>query len=387
MSLTYTYPTVFASGPPQVINFGDMFAAIVDVTFDSAYPSGGYSITPGKFKFPSRIFGAQQLGWGASSPLSGVGRIGWDSVNNKLQVFASGADEFMKIETVTITSNAGRLSRVPGYIVAARAIGTTSGSLRIIPVGETPATKQVAVNLATGAVATFATDAVTSIVFVYIPLGVGPFIEANRVVDESNTGTNDTTRDLANRAALIQYVWNDTAGTLPTLIPVGESPGSGEAAIDINNSAVTTITVNAAQDDATYKITYWKFSALGLDKFGWTDQADITITSTSLFAFADDLAVPPNGIWVPGFGNVMVGEATATNHQAILVDPSGTPATDVATYHPFTGKIVPTSGDGYTTFEMPYVLLNAANCPPLGGEIPAGFNLTSMVARMLFFGR
>jgi hypothetical protein len=361
----------------------------VDVTFDSAMVAGGYLVTPtalgGGF---NEILEARFIGW-KGGPISGVGRAEWDATNKKLIPVADGSEEFIKIETVTMTSNAGRMSRPPGYIIAARAIGTTSGSLRIIPSGKTPATKQVAVNLVTGAVSTFATDAVTSIVFIYIPLGVGPFIEANRVVDEAHTFTTGGA-NLANRAALIQYVWNDTDTThLPAIQPVGEAPATHQIAIDINNSGATTITPNSAQNTNTGLVTYWKFSALGLDKFAWTDQADITITSTTLFAFADDLAVPPNGIWVPGFGNVIVGETASgtTNLQGILVDPSGTPATNVLTYYPFRGQIVPVVGDAYVTIEMPYVLLNEANCPALGGQLPAGFNLTGLVGRFEFIGR
>lgn len=358
----------------------------VDVTFDSSYP--GYTVTPGSLGFGQEIVGARHLGWKGGPP-AGVGRTEWDGTNGKLLVMSDTSRQIMRIETVTMTSNAGRMARPPAYIVAARAIGTTSGSLRIIPNGKTPATKQVTVNFVTGAVTTFATDAVTSIIFVYIPLGVGPFIEANRVVDEAHTFTTGGA-NLANQAALIQYVWNDTDTThLPAIQPVGEAPATHQIAIDIQNAGATTITPNSAQNTNTGLVTYWKFSALGLAQYGWTDQADITLTSTTLFNFSKDLvlATAPVGIWVPGFGNVMVGEATATNHQVILVDPSGTPATDVATYDPFVGKIVPVVGDGYTTFEMPYVIIGSENVPAGGGQLPVGFNLTGVTARIEFIGR
>lgn len=363
------------------------FYTIRDVVGDTAHPSGGYAISPQSVGLNSRIDGARLIGLNAALP-AGVNDVVWDQANQKFQAISGQIPPLVPKEVVTVGSHAGRLAYVPGYIIAAAAVaGGTTGPLRIIPVGETPATGQVAVNLVTGACVFATADAVTSAVFTYIPLGVGPFIEANRVVDESNAGTNDTTRDLANRAALIQYVWNDTAGSLPTLVPVGEAPGSGEAAIDINNSGTTTITVNAGQDDATYKITYWKFSALGVDDFAWTDQADITITSTSLFAFADDLAVPPNGIWIPGFGNVIVGEATATNKQAILVPPGVTGGANIGVYFPTLGKITLTAGDGYTTIELPYVLLNPGVVQPNDGQVPAGFNLSSLNVRMMFIGQ
>lgn len=384
MSLTFSFPL----DVPSPHNLGDVFFQIAKLTGDSSAPSGGYSITPGKLGFPREIIGAHLLGF-EGTQLPTVSGLTWDADNSKLTIQASGNIPVMiPKELVTVTTHTGRLAYVPGYIIAAAATaGGTTGSLRIIPVGETPATKQVAVNLVTGAL-TFATaDAVTAAAFTYIPLGVGPFIEANRVVDESNTGTDDTTRDTANRAALIQYFWNDTAGTLPTMIPVGESPASGEVACDINNSGATTFTVNAAQDDATYKITYWKFSAIGIDDYVWTDQADITITSTSLYAFADDLAVPPNGVWVGGFGNVLVGEATATNHQAIMVPPGISGGANIGVYYPTQGKITLTGSDGYTTLEMPYILINPGVVKANAGQVPAGTNLSTMKARVLFIGR
>lgn len=373
----------------QRINYGNKFGTIVDVTGDSSFVSGGYSITKDKVGLLHHIEGAMNLGFVGAAP-SVVSGLAWDNTNKKLQFLAGQIPSIVPSETMTVTSSAGRLAYAPGYIIAARAsVGGTTGSLRIIPAGQAPATKQVAVNLVTGTCTFFATDAVTAAVFTYIPLGVGAFIEANRVVDEAivfGSGAGDTF-NLANRAALIQYIWNTTSSThLPPIQPVGESPATNQIAIDINNSGATTITNNNAQDTNAGLATYWKFSALGTAPYAWTDQADITITSTTLFAFADDLAVPPNGIWVPGFGNVIVGEATATNHQAVLVDAAGTAATDVAVYDPILGKIVPVVGDGYTTIEVPYVIFNPGAFQPNGGELPAGTNLSAVTARLLFIG-
>lgn len=377
MSLTYTTPDNIRRH-----NLGDRFYSFRDILFDSAYPSGGYSVTPAKAGFDQEILGAVCLGFNAAQP-AGIALPQWDVANSKVLVPSTAPPELFKIETVTVASHVGRLARVPGYIVTARAsAGGTTGALRIIPVGETPATGQVAVNFATGAL-TFATaDAVTAAIFTYIPLGVGPFIEANRVVDESNAGANDTTRDLANRAGLIQYIWNDTAGTLPTLIPVGESPGSGEAAVDFDNSGATTITVNAAQDDATYKITYWKHSAL--TAYGWTDQADIAVTS-NVAAFGE--IFDTGAILIPSYGNVIVAEATATNKQAIAVDRGGSAAANVAVYDPILNKLTFDNGDSITTAELAYILLSAAQMGANGETVPVGANLSSLNCRFMFIGR
>lgn len=284
-------------------------------------------------------------------------------------------------EVVAIASHVGTLQKIPGYIFAVNVTaGGVTGAFRIIPVGETPATGQVAVNFLTGGLTFYSGDAVTSVKISYIPLGVGPFIEANRVIDESNAGSNDTTRDLAFRAGLIQYFWNDTAGTLPTLVPVGEAPGSGEAAIDINNAGTTTITVNAAQDDATYKITYWKHSALAA--YGWTDQADIAATSNAV-VLAEVLDL--GGILIPGFGNVLVAEDGTTNKQALILDASGSAATNVAVFDPAKGTITFDAGDSIDTVEIPYIVLHAAMLDNALAEVPAGQNLADCELRVIIW--
>lgn len=347
------------------------------ITFDSSYARGGESVGAsgsGLNISSSRIIGVEILGKNA------FGRgfnVEYDYANTKLLV-TQPTPSLVVEESVTISSHTGTMNRVPGYILSIHAsAGGTTGACDVIPVGETPATTQCAVNFLTGGL-TFATaDAVTTALVTYIPLGVGPFIEANRVIDESNAGTNDTTRDLANRAALIQYVWNDTAGTLPTLIPVGESPASGEAAIDINNSGATTITVNAAQDDATYKITYWKHSAIGA-AYGWTDQADISITSDAIVV---PEALDLSGTLIPGFGVRLVSEATATNKQERMLGPSGAAAADVAVWNPAKNTFTFANADSLTTCEIPYIVLNPAQFGNQFTEVPAATDLSGLVVR------
>ncbi len=344
---------------------------------DSSYPAGGYSIDPLKFGqrdlLEVRVIGSNTRG--------NRYKAWFDTTTEKLRVFQVAGPSLVVEESVTVASNAGTLDRVPGYILAIHATTASSaGSKRIIPVGETPAAGQVAVNFLTGALTFEATDAVTVAKVTYIPLGVGPFVEANRVIDESNAGANDTTRDLAIRAGLIQYVWNDTAGTLPTIVPVGESPSSGECAIDINNTAVTTITVNAAQDDATFKVTYWKHAPLV--QYGWTDQADITVTSDAvLFSEVLDLA----GIFIPGFGQVIVGETGASaNLQATMLGPSGTAAANVGVYDPAKNKLTLANADSYGTIEVPYIVLDAAMLGA-GGlvEVDTGRDLSALTFKAL----
>ena len=342
------------------------------LTPDTSYPAGGYSLTAANF-------GERKLEYVDIVAANAAGtryKAVWDTDNLKLRIYQAAGPALLTEEAVTVATHAGTLARVPGYILSVNVTaGGTTGSCRVIPVGETPATGQVAVNLVTGALVFATADAVTAAKVIYIPLGVGPFVEANRVIDESNAGTNDTTRDLAIRAGLIQYVWNDTSGNLPTIVPVGEAPGSGACAIDINNTAVTTITLNAAQDDATFKITYWKHAPLV--QYGWTDQADITVTSdVVLFTEVLDIA----GVFIPAFGQVIVGETgAAANLQSTMLGPSGAAAANVAVYDPAKNSLTFLNGDAYATNEVTYIVLDAGMLGAGGDvEVGTGDNLSAL---------
>lgn len=379
MSLTFT-PV-----DNKVHNLGDMLFTLYDITGDSSYPALGYAIAANKVGLNGhKLRGMVLQGFpgGAPSSLRGVT---FDPTNAKLQYLAnSSLSPLVVEEVVTVTSNAGRLARVPGYIISVQGLaGSVTGAFRVIPTGKTPITKQVAVNFVTGALATLSTDAVTSLAITYIPLGVGQFTAANRVVDEAHTFTTGGA-NLANRAAVIQYAWNDTDTThLPKLIPVGESPATHEIAIDINNSTATTITPNSAQNTNTGLVTYFKYSTSWISDHSWTDQADIAVTSNAV-ALNEVLDIAT--IWIPGFGNVIVGETTSgtTNLQSVIEGPRGTAATNVSTFNPLTGALAFDSGDAYVTIEMPYVLLSGAISNGSPGEVSTGANLSSIVARCMF---
>lgn len=391
MSLTYSGVNANAGDTSiKRRNFGDLFGVIVDITGDSSYPSGGYAINQASLHLTGyKILGMQFLGWPNQTAPSTIRNLSFDPTNLKLQFNSSVAVPAMIVEeSVTITSNAGRLARVPGPIIAVQATaGSVTGAFRVIPNGKTPATKQVSVNLATGALATFATDAVTTLLVTYIPLGVGQFTAANLVVDEAHTFTTGGA-NLANRAAFIQYVWNDTDTThLPTFLPSGQAPATHQIAVNFVNSTNTTITPNSAQNTNTGLVTYFKYSTAFVDVHGWRDTTAITISSTTLFSFGKDLAVPPNGIWMPALGNVIIGETSggAANLQAVLEGPSGTAAANVAVYDPITGKIVLLNTDAYVTLNMPYMLLATDTAVPTAGEAQAGSNLSGIKGRCLFY--
>lgn len=393
MSITWQ---IIEGGKRQIIDKGAKFWRVYKrALLDSSYPSGGYGASggfaPSQFGLKT-IRNLQVVGWNGTSGF--VSNLAYDYANKKLIALVNSPSPALIVEeVVTMTSNAGRLSRVPGYIIAAEAVaGSVTGAFRVIPTGKTPTTTMVAVNFVTGALATLSTDAVTSMRITYIPLGVGNFTQANRVVDEAvvfGSGAGDTF-DLANRAAVIQYIWNDAASAanrLPAIQPVGESPGTNEITIDINNSGASTITNNNAQDTNAGLATYFKYDATWLSNHAWTDDADITITSTTLFAIADDLAVPPQGIFIPGFGCVLVGEATATNKQPRIQGPQGTAGANVALYFPILGKFTFTGADALTTLAVPYVFLNAVqNGQAASSQVPTGTNLSGVTVDIMAEG-
>lgn len=395
MSLSYAN-AINSSRPLQKYPIGlGLFASPVDVTFDSAFPSGGYAITAASLNgiFPQSVMGFRFIGWKGGSP-TGVGRPQWDATNGKMLIDGAGTIPAIIIEeVVTVTSNAGRLARVPGYILAVQGLtGTTTGAFRVIPTGKTPVTKQVAVNFATGALATLSTDVVGTLAVTYIPLGVGQFTSANLVVDEAVTlASGGTGVDLANRAAVIQYVWNDTASgasRLPQIIPVGESPSSNQIAIDINRSGASSIICNSSQNTNSGLVTYFKYGSASawVSNHSWTDQADVAVTSD---AIALNEVLDIGTIWIPGYGNVIVGETTSgtTNLQSVIQGPRGAVAANVNTFDPLKGALAFANADAYVTAEMPYVLLSAANALGGGGSLQTGFNLSGVVGRFEFLGR
>ena len=374
MAFTYTNVT-----DPTSIG-GRLRKTITDAVPDNSYAAAGEAFGGGNLNVAAaKIIGVEVIGQNAFAR-----RFKWqyDSTNKKM-VVSEPCPSLVVEEVVTVASNVGTLSKIPAYILGIEVTaGSVTGAFDVLPTGLTPTTTQVAVTFTSGLLTFLSTDAVTSVRVTYIPLGVGPFIEANRVVDEAvvfGSGAGDTF-NLANRAALIQYVCNTTAtaaNRLPAMQPVGEAPGTNQIAVDFNNSGATTITLNAAQDTNTGKVTYWKYSAIGV-AFGWTDQADITATS-------DAIVLPEvldlGGLFIPGYGTKLVGEATATNKQQRIVGPSGTSAADVAVWNPAKGTITFAGADSITTCEVPYIVLQQSQFANEFAEVAPARDLSSASIR------
>ena len=313
----------------------------------------------------------------------------YDDANNKLKVFTptgSGttsagsshnhvltgtaqAPLLVTEEVLTVSSNTGTLAYAPFYIVAVHVTaGSTTGAFNVIPTGETPLTKQVAVTTTTGVCTFLSTDAVTSAKVTYIPQRTGgPFAVGNMVVDE--TGSAAAAKlTLANRAGAVQYVWNDTNNVLCALEPVGEAPSAtNTAVVDITDSTDTKIDFNATDENDDVKISYIKHSSFAQTGL-WRDDTDLTLSSEAYNWTNNGF----RALAVPGLGTQVVGEmASAVNSVATWEGPSGTAADTVATWDPVQNYLLTNNTSAIATLAMPFFYIDPLTHPP---QTPAGTN-------------
>ncbi len=365
------------------------------LNLDSSYPTNGYTSALG---FSPSIFGLKEIRGvsvvGINGAASGQVIPRYDYAAKKLLMLRA-ADALANIiveETVTVASNAGRLANVPAYILSCQiSAGGTTGAAKIVPVGSTVGSLQVAVNFLSGAITTFSTDAATAVKITYIPLGVGPFVEANRIVDEAVVLGNAAAVNLANRAALIQYVYNTSGATAALksmdFVGVTNLPASGQIYVDLNSSSNTALLDNAANNAGAAKVTYWKYTPF--IQLGATKQASNNATS-SIIKYTSVNTVP--GILIPAFGTQHAAYATNTDVPSNAMGPSATVAANSPLYDPVLNRITFVSSDSITRDEYGFVVLTGE---VLGGvspgtaqaEVPAGTNLSGVTIDVMITGR
>lgn len=352
------------------------------LTGTSSYPSGGYD-PPTNFADIGVAKGMALLDQNAgAAPFE----LRYNKTTSKFQVYRKLPTASMIVEEVVpITTSLGQLANVPAFIIALHVTaGGTTGAFKSIPGGLVPpTTKQVSVSFTTGALAFKVSDAVTSIKVTYIPMGVGPFIPANQVVDEAvvlaNAGVN-----LANQASLVQYVYDatDAGFERPAIMNAAGTPATHQIAINLDNSTNTTLTSNAAQNTHAAKVTYWKRSAIS-SVLGYTAQANMAVTSNAI-KLATVNAV--NGLFIPTFGEAVVGLTVVPAYvEEILEGPSGTVAANVAVYNPALQKITFNAGDSIVNMEAALVVLDDALIAQTA-EVGVGTSLTSATWRVAIFG-
>ncbi len=341
---------------------------VTDIAFDASYPSGGEPLT-------ARQLGLTRVTAVEIDHLSAY-RLAYNRATSKLQVMQPGGPFVIDEDTGTFAAGAAyTLKYRPGYILAVRGTAGSTGTKRIIPAGEAAGAGQVAVNFTTG-VMTWGDAAITACRILYVPFGAPGFTADMVVVDEAaQVASNVIT--LANRAAAIQYIWNDEDNEILSLVPVGEAPSGAGCAVDINNGGATSITVTSGRitDGTATKVTYIKYVG---NPLRFVDQADRTVTSNVLGP-ATDTTVDVNGLWLPGYGQVIVGETGgAANLQALLTDPDGAVGANVAVFDPWRGTITFNGADAYATAEIPLLYVPHELLGAHALEVRDGTNLAAL---------
>lgn len=368
------------------------------LAFDNSYPTGGEDLTAamvGLSNIESVNVLSQEDGY----------TFDYDLTNTKLKVQYGGASAsapglnsapaLQVEETQAIASNTGSLTHNPAYIIAVEVTaGSTTGAFNVIPNGQTPATTEVAVNFADGTLTFAAGDAVTSVDVTYIRQQASGLFDGSGLLAETivaasgGTNTND-------RYAAVQYVYDITGGTLLTPVPVGEAPGVGEFAIDINNSGNTTIATNAGIDGNTLSVSGLDFARLpSVDMF--IDDDDITLASEA-YNFTGNGNY--NQLVIPGLGTQLVGEETgAGNENASWVGPNGTAANGVAQFNPALNAILTANSNAFVTTAISWLVIPSwtlvnsvvtAVSAAAAGEVANGTDLSSAlnVVECIAFGR
>ena len=365
------------------LSLGNLRGILGTMAFDSSYPTNGEDIT------------AAQLGLSRIDDLRVYPSNGYaftfDKTNLKVLAYRTGATAFTGTakktpviveEVVTVASNTGTLANAPAYIVAVDVTaGTVTGAFRIIPTGETPLTKQVAVTFTSGVMTFLGTDAVTSVRVTYIPQMAGtPFAATNMVIDESVTAAAAKT-ELANRAFAVQYVWDNTDNVLCVPEPVGEAPtATHNVVIDITNgSSKTDLDSHADDEGNTLKVTYLKHSGLDNAVLAIND-ADVTLSGADPEQYDFNNEGLYEGLVIPGLGVHCVGEtAAAANVAYAWSGPSISVANALPTWHPHLNTVRTQDTTALATLAMPWFILNPTF---IGDETPAGTNAAAAMAEV-----
>jgi len=348
-----------------------------DVKFDNSYPIGGetlifpWDIRPVHREHVSRVLFEQP-----SSSYS----LQFDYANNKVRVLQPGTPLIVE-EIQTITTHVGQLKHKPFYIIAIEVTaGGTTGPFKVIPTGEVPLTVECAVDFPTGGLTFVDTDAVTAVRVTYIPLHEsGPFSAGNLVIDEVVVAAA-AKKALANQAAMVQYVWDDTDGVIAVLEPVGEAPtATHNAVIDIDAGSNDTNIDSHADDEAnSLKVTYIKYSAFP----PWCQLGDGDLTlATEIYGFTVNHY---HMLAIPGLGVAVVGEVGDTsNVELIWSGPSASLGAGVPTWDPVLNQWNTNEGTALVTLSMPIVLLD----PKINGqhlmEVPRTTDLSALVAKTM----
>ena len=345
------------------------------ITFDSSYPRGGEAFTAGDM-------GMSRLDMVFPTPQGNM-NFEWDETNDKLKALDT-VPVLIEEEALTVATHTGTLAYNPLYIIAVQSTaGSTTGAFNVIPTGETPLTKQVAVDFTTGVMTFLSTDAVTAAVITYMPQQAsGPLSAATLVVDESVTAAA-AKASLANQAMAVQYIWDDTDSIIDALEPVGEAPSATHTAVvDIDDSSATKIDSHGDDEGNTLKVTYLKYAPFPAG----SSLGDGDVAVAEAYGFLETLHY--RALVIPGAGTQIIGEvsgganAAATWENAI----SGTAADGVATWTPSKNYVLTNNTSAFVTSAIQWFLVDPLVVKPGVGEALDGTDLSAVTAEIIGMG-
>ncbi len=371
----------------DLFKLGNRKAALVDILFDNSYPTNGEVVSLPITNVKDVMF-EQKSGY----------MFEYDRANKKVKVYTpigtanahthavaldtgasaggsahthafTGTAPYPPLaveETKAVTGNACTLSHLPLYIVAVHVTGgDVSGAFSIIPAGETPLTKQVAVNFTTGAMTFRASDNVSAAKVTYVPKRGSGHLSAVTVDEEIVASASKT--NLAARAGLIQYVWDDTDGVLVNFEQPGAAPSATHfCAIAMNDGGATSVDSHGDDAGNTLKVTYVPYSQLPPGCY--VTDADLTLANEA-YSFTENHYAH---VVVPGYGVNAIGEtAGAARAAAIWEGPSGSAADGIACWNPAMNGFSTNQDTAMTIMTIPFLVLDTNQLTP---PTPAGTN-------------
>ena len=271
-------------------NIGNKRAHTFDLTFDSAYVTGGEALA-------AEALGLRKAESVIINPADGM-TFEYDYTNAKIKAYRK-APPIVFEETVTVTSNVGTLKYPAAYIIS---VSNTTTPYLVVPSVCTPVTGSCAHSTSTWGSPTTLTflagDNVTTCKVTYITQAwkevFDNIVHARMVAgvpyghaDIAFTAGTPDILDLGELAVAVQHVtWVDNGTVKPCkAIYLGETAATTEVAIDFSNgtssetrlSFLQTDTVDAAAD-AVY-ITYIRKPTSGFLFDRFVEEDDLTPSS------------------------------------------------------------------------------------------------------------
>lgn len=239
-------------------------------------------------------------------------------------------------EVVTLSSSTGTLAALPAYILSV--VDSDSNPMEIqdadVAVGSVKAA-HVSINFTTGVCNTLTGESLTQLTVSYIPqFSKGFFSAANLVVEEvilagaAVTGGSGPAQ-LANRAALVQFVSEPTAANTLAIAGIEESVASGLCQVTMLSSNETDVLVHG-DEAAALTCTYLKYAGIPTAARGRafidiiTDGWAITVyeTNSEVFRWGEDVGFGREYVVIPGQGVHSIGATTTTDHEGLWLGPS-----------------------------------------------------------------